>query len=231
MKGETIHIQIDPDEAHVFSAETGRRVSGDAVAAPAPGAAAAPRGHSDLIESDSGRAAAGPPSTPGGPSPPHGSSPRPSQCPKECTCAPDRGSPRPPRWAPSPSSRPAASSEDGGGGAVAATTPATPSRSCTPSRATRKTASRPRSSAWAEENDYTVNFSQTGNFNQLINTRVQGNDAPDVALFPQPGHHARHGRAGPARRPLRHRRPSDLDNLSRASWRPARSTARSTRCR
>ena len=41
--------------------------------------------------------------------------------------------------------------------------------------------------AWAEEKGYTVNFSQTGNFNQLINTRVQGNDAPDVALFPQPG--------------------------------------------
>jgi alpha-glucoside transport system substrate-binding protein len=41
--------------------------------------------------------------------------------------------------------------------------------------------------AWAEENDVTVEFSQTGNFNQLINTRVQGNDAPDVALFPQPG--------------------------------------------
>jgi alpha-glucoside transport system substrate-binding protein len=40
---------------------------------------------------------------------------------------------------------------------------------------------------WADENGYTVNFSQTGNFNQLINTRVQGNDAPDVALFPQPG--------------------------------------------
>ena len=30
MKGEAIHIQIDPDEAHVFSAETGLRVSGDA---------------------------------------------------------------------------------------------------------------------------------------------------------------------------------------------------------
>jgi alpha-glucoside transport system substrate-binding protein len=41
--------------------------------------------------------------------------------------------------------------------------------------------------AWAEENGYQVNYSQTGNFNQLINTRVQGNDAPDVALFPQPG--------------------------------------------
>ena len=41
--------------------------------------------------------------------------------------------------------------------------------------------------AWAAENDVTVEYSQTGNFNQLINTRVQGNDAPDVALFPQPG--------------------------------------------
>jgi alpha-glucoside transport system substrate-binding protein len=41
--------------------------------------------------------------------------------------------------------------------------------------------------AWAKENDVEVEYSQTGNFNQLINTRVQGNDAPDVALFPQPG--------------------------------------------
>ena len=29
MKGETIHIQINPDEAHVFSSDTGRRISGD----------------------------------------------------------------------------------------------------------------------------------------------------------------------------------------------------------
>jgi alpha-glucoside transport system substrate-binding protein len=41
--------------------------------------------------------------------------------------------------------------------------------------------------AWADDNDVEIKFSQTGNFNQLINTRVQGNDAPDVALFPQPG--------------------------------------------
>jgi alpha-glucoside transport system substrate-binding protein len=40
---------------------------------------------------------------------------------------------------------------------------------------------------WAKDNDVTVKFAQTGNFNQLINTKVQGNDAPDVALFPQPG--------------------------------------------
>jgi alpha-glucoside transport system substrate-binding protein len=41
--------------------------------------------------------------------------------------------------------------------------------------------------AWAKENDIEVEYAQTGNFNQLINTRVQGNDAPDVAFFPQPG--------------------------------------------
>jgi multiple sugar transport system ATP-binding protein len=29
MKGETIYIEVDPEEAHVFSAETGNRVSGD----------------------------------------------------------------------------------------------------------------------------------------------------------------------------------------------------------
>ena len=40
---------------------------------------------------------------------------------------------------------------------------------------------------WAADNDVTIKYAQTGNFNQLINTRVQGNDAPDVALFPQPG--------------------------------------------
>ena len=32
MKGETIHIQIDPNEAHVFSAGSGLRISGDAAA-------------------------------------------------------------------------------------------------------------------------------------------------------------------------------------------------------
>jgi multiple sugar transport system ATP-binding protein len=29
MKGETVHIQINPDEAHVFSTADGHRVSGD----------------------------------------------------------------------------------------------------------------------------------------------------------------------------------------------------------
>jgi multiple sugar transport system ATP-binding protein len=38
MKGEVIHIQINPDEAHVFSAGSGRRVSGDAAARVSGGA-------------------------------------------------------------------------------------------------------------------------------------------------------------------------------------------------
>jgi len=40
---------------------------------------------------------------------------------------------------------------------------------------------------WAEKNGITLKFSPTANFNQLINTRVQGNQLPDVAVFPQPG--------------------------------------------
>src|SRR6476469_5748766 len=41
MKGDVIHIQIDPDEAHVFSAETGLRVSGDSVPSASSGATSA----------------------------------------------------------------------------------------------------------------------------------------------------------------------------------------------
>jgi multiple sugar transport system ATP-binding protein len=37
MKGETVYLRIQPEEAHVFSSETGRRVSGDA--APVAGGA------------------------------------------------------------------------------------------------------------------------------------------------------------------------------------------------
>jgi alpha-glucoside transport system substrate-binding protein len=40
---------------------------------------------------------------------------------------------------------------------------------------------------WAQKNGITVKFSPTANFNQLINTRVQGKQLPDVAVFPQPG--------------------------------------------
>ena len=41
--------------------------------------------------------------------------------------------------------------------------------------------------AWAKKEGITVKFTQSSDFNSLINTRVQGNDAPDVAMFPQPG--------------------------------------------
>ena len=34
MKGETVHIEINPDEAYVFSSESGRRVSGDVASVP-----------------------------------------------------------------------------------------------------------------------------------------------------------------------------------------------------
>ncbi|GAA3170900.1 sn-glycerol-3-phosphate ABC transporter ATP-binding protein UgpC [Blastococcus jejuensis] len=44
MKGETIHIQIDPAEVHVFSTADGRRVSGDVVSATGAGSAAPPSG-------------------------------------------------------------------------------------------------------------------------------------------------------------------------------------------
>ena len=40
---------------------------------------------------------------------------------------------------------------------------------------------------WAKDKGVTVKFTQSSDFNSLINTRVQGNDAPDVAMFPQPG--------------------------------------------
>ncbi len=40
---------------------------------------------------------------------------------------------------------------------------------------------------WAAENGITIKWSPSDNFNQLINTRVQGNDVPDIAMFPQPG--------------------------------------------
>ena len=40
---------------------------------------------------------------------------------------------------------------------------------------------------WAQKNDIDIKFSPTANFNQLINTRVQGNQLPDIAIFPQPG--------------------------------------------
>ncbi|RVX43307.1 alpha-glucoside transport system substrate-binding protein [Nonomuraea polychroma] len=40
---------------------------------------------------------------------------------------------------------------------------------------------------YAKEQGITIKWSPSDNFNQLIVTRVQGNNLPDIALFPQPG--------------------------------------------
>jgi len=38
MKGETIHLKVLPDEVHVFSTESGRRISGDVASVSGSGA-------------------------------------------------------------------------------------------------------------------------------------------------------------------------------------------------
>jgi alpha-glucoside transport system substrate-binding protein len=41
---------------------------------------------------------------------------------------------------------------------------------------------------WAQANGVTVKFSEASqSFDTIIRTRVQGNNLPDIALFPQPG--------------------------------------------
>jgi alpha-glucoside transport system substrate-binding protein len=40
---------------------------------------------------------------------------------------------------------------------------------------------------YAKSQGITINWAPSTNFNQLINTRVQGNNLPDIAMFPQPG--------------------------------------------
>jgi alpha-glucoside transport system substrate-binding protein len=40
---------------------------------------------------------------------------------------------------------------------------------------------------FAKAQGITIKFSPTPDFNSLINTRVQGNQLPDIAIFPQPG--------------------------------------------
>jgi alpha-glucoside transport system substrate-binding protein len=40
---------------------------------------------------------------------------------------------------------------------------------------------------YAKSQGITIKWASTSNFNQLINTRVQGNNLPDIAMFPQPG--------------------------------------------
>lgn len=41
--------------------------------------------------------------------------------------------------------------------------------------------------AWAKQNNITIDYQQSSSFDTLIQTKVAGNDAPDIAAFPQPG--------------------------------------------
>ena len=41
--------------------------------------------------------------------------------------------------------------------------------------------------AWAEEEGIDVQFSPTPDFDKLVRSRVQGQNLPDIAIFPQPG--------------------------------------------
>ncbi len=41
--------------------------------------------------------------------------------------------------------------------------------------------------AWAEDEGINVKFSPTPDFDKLVRSRVQGNNLPDIAIFPQPG--------------------------------------------
>ncbi len=40
---------------------------------------------------------------------------------------------------------------------------------------------------WAEENGITIKYNSSDQFDKLIQTRVQGGDKPNIAIFPQPG--------------------------------------------
>jgi alpha-glucoside transport system substrate-binding protein len=40
---------------------------------------------------------------------------------------------------------------------------------------------------WAKQNNITINFQPTPSFDTVINTKVAGNQLPDIAVFPQPG--------------------------------------------
>ncbi len=41
--------------------------------------------------------------------------------------------------------------------------------------------------AWAEKNGITIKYNSSDQFDKLIQTRVQGGDLPNIAIFPQPG--------------------------------------------
>ncbi|HEX4058870.1 MAG TPA: carbohydrate ABC transporter substrate-binding protein [Galbitalea sp.] len=42
-------------------------------------------------------------------------------------------------------------------------------------------------SAWAKKNKITIKYTGDGNFTTNITTKIQGNDLPDIGMFPQPG--------------------------------------------
>jgi alpha-glucoside transport system substrate-binding protein len=42
-------------------------------------------------------------------------------------------------------------------------------------------------SAWEKANDITIKYTGDGNFTTNIATKIQGNDLPDIGMFPQPG--------------------------------------------
>ena len=50
--------------------------------------------------------------------------------------------------------------------------------------------------AWAEGEGINVKFSPTPDFDKLVRSRVQGNNLPDIAIFPQPGITLDIGRSG-----------------------------------
>ena len=41
--------------------------------------------------------------------------------------------------------------------------------------------------AWEKANDITIKYTGDGNFTTNIATKIQGNDLPDIGMFPQPG--------------------------------------------
>ena len=72
----------------------------------------------------------------------------------------------------------------------------------------------------ADAEGYTINWQKVENINQLIMTKIQANDTPDIALIPQPGVVADIRRAA---RPSRSTTSSTWPP-SRSPWCPARST-------
>ena len=84
---------------------------------------------------------------------------------------------------------------------------------------------------WAAKNGIKIDYVQASSFDTLIRSKVAGNAAPDIALFPQPG--LLKDIAGQKKlQPL-----DDVVDMasssrawSRAPWTPARSTASSTAC-